>query len=312
MEQLTHRKSWMPDPGVYMYVKDLMSDVFGVDITKMPDYWVPIGILGTLEAVAVMGWWHLKYTGLFETGESYNWVFTWADVYEFDPEMLEIFQEDETRNQYGSRLNSPDLTPEERRDISSFLRQNAFPRFGKEPPENDYIDAIVWCTLMWVLSPDGRAWLVQKDPTFSCVEKYGVAYRCGWDGELLDPESMVCTKRTYDVCGKCGNKLTCVLGYCIDDSWRYICNSCAVDERDSGAAVDMNDPRIMHPHCVHHGGNCVDPKCPHHYRTKEELLRTIMDAGSQRLQAYSNRMLEQGETRMISDKSLEDIVSYFK
>jgi len=62
-----HRADWLPDEGVWLYVRDILQHDFGVDIEHLPEHWIPLAIVGTLDWVVICGWWIFRNTGLFQS-----------------------------------------------------------------------------------------------------------------------------------------------------------------------------------------------------------------------------------------------------
>lgn len=313
---LSVRPDWMPDPGVFLYVQDVLAEIFEIDARLFPEHWLPLGIVGTLDWLAVCGWWVWENTGVFDTDEPYKWVFVWNEVYEFDPDKLLIFRENEELNQYDTRFAEPHLKGREQTEAVSFLLQDVYPDWQKETPPREIVELILWSTLMWVLSRYGRDWLYSQDAVFAHVYDFGVAYVSKWDGELLDPKLMKCTQRPIGTCKNCGTEIWCVLGYYIDDygekRWDYLCNHCAIELRDAGVKMDEKDRRISAPDCHHHGGTCMNTTCPHSGWTKEAIHEKMREWGSQRVEEYREaKKMAGGSPRAIGGQTADDVVEYF-
>jgi len=98
--QLARRPDWMPDAGIYAYVRDLLCARFDLETDKLPEHWIPLGIIGTMDWVQICGYWVWEHTGVFDTDEPYKWVFLWNGVYEFDPDRLLVFREHDEHNKF--------------------------------------------------------------------------------------------------------------------------------------------------------------------------------------------------------------------
>lgn len=313
------RPDWMPDVGVYTYVRDILDEVLGLDASRFPEEWLPLGIVGTMDWLAICGWWVWEYTGVFDTDEPYKWVFTWDNVYEFDPDKLLVFREDPDWDLFSERMENPDLDHKERTEALQFLLQDVYPDWEIHPPPRIIAESILWATLMWVLSDYGRDWLYMQDPIFGHVYDHGVAYVDKWSSKLLDPKLMRRTERQIGTCKSCGERLWCVLGYYSKDNdggenrWEYMCNHCAVMLKESGTAeMDEHDDRLLHPHCPAFEGSCMSTKCPHNHFTKENIREAMEEWGSSRLNEWrEDRRMSGASPRRMSGQTAEDIVDYF-
>ena len=316
-EALGHRSGhikgqpdWMPDPGVHQYVYDLLEEFFNVDVCRLDDRWIPLTIVGTFDWLMICGWWLVEYTGIFDTYESYKWVFDY-DGYEFDPDQLLVFRDHPEENAFDERWNRPGLTTKERTEVIQFILQDIFRSYDVPAPPQEILEKMVWGTLIWTLSDYGKDWLHDKDVLFACVYDFSVAYMARWDGELLDPKIMVRTKREVGSCRNCGEKLWCVKGYVVEGTWQYHCNACAVNMQKFGVGMDERDNRLITPLCGHQ--TCIDTRCPHTELTEEDVKQQFRDAGTEKLENWRQSVNQMGgrTPRQLAGQSIKDIVDYF-
>lgn len=281
----------MPDPGVHLYVRDVLREDFGVDVDCLPEHWIPLAIVGTLDWVVICGWWLYRNTGIFESDEQYKWVYRWAN-YEFDPDELLVFKENPERHKFQERLERPGITGKERTEALQFLFRDVFEMWYRNQrsytpeqaenffPPQEFIELTMYATFLWILDDYGRDWIYMQDEVFACVFDFSVAYLSTWEDPpaLLDPKEMSCTKRKLNSCAACGEVLHCVGGsdFKINDTsidhpvvqailrrdddtvqptlgrWAHLCNNCAFSlALIDGVTVDEYDPRLHHPSCPH-------------------------------------------------------------
>jgi len=303
----------MPDPGVHSWVEDMLERDFGIDLDELPEFWLPLGITGTMDWVFLCEWWVWEYTGVFDSDEPYKWIFRLGDAYEIDPDQLLIFRESKEANAFDERMREPGICGKERTEAVQFLIQDTYEQFEVEPPPQDFVELVLYCTLMWILSEYGRDWLSTKDPVFKHVYDYGVAYVMRWDGTMLDPDEVVCTFREPATCKYCGERLWCVLGFLIDMRWEYTCNSCVMELMDTGSKVDEADLRIRAPSCPRFGGGCLSTECPHNVHTKESIKERMQEWGSERVEEYREHVRNLGgrSPRQLAGQTAETIVNYY-
>jgi hypothetical protein len=298
--------------GTRRYVEDMLKSRFGIDLSEVPDHWIPLGVTGTLDWILICGWWCFEYTGVYDCEEQYDWIFNWNGVYEIDPDQLIMFREDQERNAFSERIGNPGIAGKERTEAVQFLVQDVYESFQTEPPPQEFVEILLYCTFMWVLDEYGRDWLADKDPIFNCVYDFGVAYLMRWDNELLDPRLVKCTEREPNTCLYCKSKTWCVLGYYIDSRWEYVCNRCAIELLEDGAEMDKRDHRLREPHCPHLGGSCSSTRCPHSGFTREGIQEAMQEAGTQRVEEYRERArVMGGNPRQLSGQSARDIVEHY-
>jgi hypothetical protein len=340
----------MPDPGVHRYVTDLLEDL-GIDVGYLPEHWIPLGIVGTLEWVIVCGWWLFRNTGIYDTEEAYQWVFDY-DGYEFDPDQLLVFKEDDERNLFEHRIENPGVNGKERTEALQYVSQDFYAAWVKDKtpaeqrefiPPPGFVEAVMWATFMWVLSDYGKDWIYMRDELFACVFEFGVSYVSTWDNTLLDPGIMVCTKRPLNSCRYCAAEvftfkqelshlgeidedkvdetLWCVQGAYVNGGWQFTCNNCLVKQVENGAHMDHpdKDRRVLKPHCPHLLGEDGEPgscnsTCPHSEMTQKKAWERMEERGSERVQEVRDRVRSMGgrTPRQISGQTVDDIVDYFK
>ena len=318
-----------PDTGAEAFVKDMMRDQFGeviwrelqIEVNDLADYVIPLGILGALEWIAVCGWWAWTYTGIFHSSESYKWVFRYSSydkeadrdiVYEYDPDKLMMFREDDEENAFEDRFNNPGLTDKERAEAVQFLIQDVFEEMDREAPDPFLVEVILYCAFMWVLSDNGREWLCEIDEVWNCIDSFGVAFMDQWQNMLLDPRNMECTEREVGSCAFCQNSLYCVAGAELNEDWLTVCNDCLCVARDQGHVVDEYDTRLAEPHCPSRGGACLNTECPHSPLEEEDIVEAMQEAGSRRLERWRGARLEANEPRKIAGRTVDEIVDFFR
>ena len=179
------RDAWMPDPGVHLYVRDMLYEDFGIDLDMLEGndavrHWIPLSITGALDWIRICGWWIYRNTGIFESDAPYKYVFDYNN-YEFDPDQLLIFLEDEEKNKLQERLESPELKPKERSEALPFLIHDYFASWLKGErnlcqdqidnfiPPDELLELILFSTFMWVLDKYGRDWIYMQDEIIACV-----------------------------------------------------------------------------------------------------------------------------------------------
>jgi len=305
------RPDWMPDEGVYRFVLDMLEE-FGVDANYYPSSTLPIIIVGTMDWVAISGWWIFEYTGIFDTEESSRWIFEYDGHYEFDPDQLLVFREDPARNGFRERYEHPGLREEETREAVQFVMQDCFQQWGKEPPTQLFVEVSIYATLMWIMSEHARPWLESLDPLLQHVYQKGVAYLSAWQNELLDPKLMRCTRRPVNSCSTCEGEVWCVEGMYIGASWVFTCHNCAVARVRAGEEFDTKDGRVRDPGCPEFGGRCLAVSCQHHPETVESLRQKFREEGSRRVEEFREQMRLGGSPRKLAGQSVEDLVEHFR
>lgn len=326
-----HRADWLPDPGVQLYVRDILSKDFGVRLDVLPEHWIPLAIVGTLDWVVICGWWIFRNTGLFESDEPYKWVFDF-DGYEFDPDKLLMFKEDPERHKFEERLKEPGITGKERTEALQFLFQDVFEAWYRAEyeynqvkaeeffPPQEFIEMTMYATFLWILDEYGRNWIYMQDEVFACVFDFSVAYLSKWDRTLLDPNVMICTKRPLNSCRYCGEVLWCVAGTTIDRKWKNVCNNCLMlRATETHSEVDEYESRIREPHCPHWrgqsgtGGSCTST-CPHSGMSSEKAWEMMEEKGSERLEQYREQVRQMGgrTPRQVAGQTVDTIVEHFK
>ena len=325
-----HRADWMPDPGVYFYVKDILQDDFGIQIDVLPEHWIPLTIVGTLDWITICGWWLLRNTGIYQSDEPYRWVFLFGK-YAFDPDKLMVFRDEPERNRLNERVASPGIEGKERSEALQFLLQDVFEVWWREQrdatpkqaqefyPPQEFVEVCMYAVFLWVLDTYGRDWIYMQDETFACVFDFGVAYLSLWDSGLLDPKEMVCTFRDLNTCHVCGEKLWCVSNAVIGDGWYPVCNHCIkVHEDVAPEGVDRCDPRVGAPHCPHwksrdgFAGSCVST-CPHSGVNPGVVWESMETAGTSRVEEYREQIRQLGgrSPRQVAGQTVADVVKHF-
>lgn len=314
-EGIVQRERWMPPAAVFRFVMDAIEQYDSVgafpmkmDPYKCPEHWIPLIIVGTLEWVCVSGWWPWLYTGVFDTNEAYKWVFIYEDRYEMSPDHLVVYKDKPELNAYTERINMPGIEDRERSEILQFIWQDIFDRFEKGRPPQEFVEPVVWATLMWILSEFGRDWLGQ-DPIFSSIYTHGVGYLTKWDQKVLDPLKVRSTNRAIGCCAGCGEKLWCVMGFECDGAWNYVCNACILRLKEEGHAVDKWDKRIRAPKCG--SETCLYVACPHNPKTKESIEQQMVEVGRRRVENY-RAQIAGGQPGLLGGATANDIVEYFR
>lgn len=302
-EHPTRRKEWMPDPGVWRYVLDMLGDDFKVEVDTLPEHWIPIAVTGTLEWITVCGWWVFRNTGVFQPDTPYKYVFEFGGGYEFEPDHLIMFEEDPKDNLLEYRLKKPGITGIERSEALPFLADKVFAAWlrGEHDlteeeaeqyiPPRAFLEIAMYATFMWVLDTYGRDWLYMQDEILACVFDYGVAYYEKFGKTLLDPAQMVCTERPHHSCRYCETVLWCVSGTTIGGLWQFVCTNCLIMQARTGADVDELDRRLNAPRCPHISaeGTCR-ATCKHSGISEEDTWRKLEEVGSSRVAAYAEQL----------------------
>lgn len=331
------RKDRWPDPGVWHFVDDLMKEAFGIDIRTYPEHVVPIAIVATLDWVTVNGVWVFRNTGLFQTDEPYRFVFEYEHA-ELAPNDVCVFRDEQARNQFAKRLAEPGLSQAEREEALGYVREVGFIMWEKgraraeaeqfTPP--DFVtERVLWCTLMWVLSQNGRDWLYGLDPIISSTHDFGVGYLYTPESVLLDPKRVIMHPRQPHSCRLCNNSLWCVAGACLkvpDDkglrtvNWYHVCVNCLVAlwRQDPDGTDDFRDDRILRPPCPHiegievaHRGTCRDT-CPHSGVTQEKVWEAFEKIGRGRAEKRIAEVQRLGQNPdQAAGVQLEQLVDYF-
>lgn len=327
-----HRADWLPDEGVWLYVRDILQQDFNIEVDHLPDHWIPLAIVGTLDWVYVCGWWIMRNTGIFNSDEPNKWVFDF-NGYEFDPSKLLMFRDDPTRNKFEDRLRDPGINGKERTEALQFLFRDVFevwwrherektPKQAEEffPPQ-EFIEVTMYASFLWILDTYGRDWIYMQDEVYACTFDYGVAYLSKWTNpmELLDPEVMKCTDRKKNTCRYCGEGLVCVSGTNVDSNWQYTCNHCLVNLVMGGEhELEEFDARIRSPECPHwkgvdgEVGTCIST-CPHSGNTADKVWEKLEEWGTGRVEKYREHVRELGMSpRQAAGQRLEDIVGHFE
>lgn len=282
----------MPDPGVYAYVRDVLEKDFQVDVGVLPDHWLPLAIVGTLDWVAICGWWIYRNTGIFDSEDAARFIIRWNN-YEFDPDRILVFLDDPERNLFLHRLQNPGIDGKERTEALQFLFVDIFERWYRHEhgynaqvahdfyPPQEFIELAMYATFLWILDEYGRDWIAEQDMILRCAIHFGEAFQCKWDGKLLDPREVERTERVHGTCAACKTRLHCVGGTDFrimdrhldhpvvqaileDDSdvvqatsgrWAFLCNHCAMSLATlDGVEIDPNDQRLHRPKCPHWKG----------------------------------------------------------
>jgi len=319
----------MPDPGVHMYVLDMLDEDFNVDMEALPEHWVPLCIMGALDWVVLCQWWIFRNTGLFESDEPYKFIFDY-NGYEFDPDHLIMYRDDADRNLFKERIESPGITDRERTEALPFLEHEVFGTWLKGErglsaqeaekfiPPREFLTITMWATFMWILDTYGRDWIYMQDEVLACTYDFGVSYVSRWDNTLLDPNVMICTDRELSSCRYCDEVLWCVAGADVDNLWQFVCNNCLVALGEEGRGVQESDKRISSPKCPHLSGadgcpgTCMST-CPHSGVNPDVVWDRLADAGEARVEAYRERTRAMGgrNHRQVAGQTLRDMVDHF-
>jgi len=323
------REDQTPDEGAAAFVQDMLDFKFGdliqqelgLQVRELPEYMIAVGLIGGLDWIALCGWWAWTYTGIYHSSETYKWVYrytSWDDeankeiIYEFDPDMIMKFKEDPEENAFEERFTDPGLTDKERSEAVQFLIHDVYRAMDLEPPPKLLVELILYCTFMWVLSDNGREWLCEIDPVWSCVDDFGVAFLEQWENMLLDPRNMECTQRGLGTCAFCKENLHCVVGATINDDWFMVCNDCMCVAMDQGHEVDQMDNRIAEPLCPFRGGRCLNTECPHNPLTEEDVVEAMQEHGTRRLNQWRGNRLESNEPRKLAGRTVDEIIDFFR
>jgi hypothetical protein len=310
----------------------MLKHEFKIEVDYLPDHWIPLTIVGTLDWVVICGWWIFRNTGIFQSDDPYQWIFDF-DGYEFDPDKLLVFRNDAERNKLLARLRDPDLEGKERTEALPFLFHDVFEVWWRHEhemtpeeaerffPPGEFIEATIFATFMWILDEYGKKWIHRQDEVFSCVFDFGVAYLSKWDNTLLDPKIMVETKRPQNSCKYCGEVLWCVGGTTIGEHWYNVCNHCLVNLAMTGheGGLDEFEVRLREPSCPHwkgvdnEAGTCIST-CPHSGMTQDKVWEKMEEWGAGRQEAYREHVRGLGgkSPRQVAGQTIDDIVGHFK
>lgn len=334
------RESWMPDPGVYNYVVDVLEEL-GIEVEHLPDHWVPLGIRGTLDWVILSGWWIFLETGVYDTKEQLRWIHEYHRT-ELTPDRFAVYRNDDDRRKglWKRRLESPGLENEEKSEALGFVTNDVYEMRAPEVlrmkgrskiereelvPPQVFIEAIMHGTFLWILSDYGSEWVRNLDPLLSYIYEHGVSYLHWYESEgiyseeeeseVLDPALVRRTNRQPGTCSECNSKLWCVRGLDIADHWVFICHACArkfasmpTSERPD---MDLTDPMLTKPSCPQFYGKCSNLGCPHNQAKEDPRVSEMKRKGRQRQDAYRKKMLESKNSRGLTDQSLEDVIRSF-
>ncbi len=315
-----------PDRAASAYVCDLLNHCFGLGLSPtVPG--VTACVLSTLDWMRVCGTWIWEQTGLINFEDKYSFTLYYAQTV-MDPQEYAIFGYDASLEdvRFNGRLTEPGLTDFERRECVSFVRNVGLAAWvrqaRREGRESYVIDAgiveyVVWATIVWSLSPNGREWLQQADQLLDhTIENPPKTYWSNTSQAILDPaEVRIDASRPVGTCMTCGNSLYCVKPRIIvheatDDLPAVfpLCLSCYVgaarefveDQRKTGAIINVADQDLAMPACPHQagcgkyntwkGGNC-SAVCPHSGVTVGSQWEKLHAVGAARARAYGEAIL---------------------
>ena len=320
----------MPESSVLSYVRDKLELDFKLDIDSLPDHWIPLTIVGTLDWVVLSGWWVFRNTGIYQSDDPYKFVFEY-EGYEFDPDQLLVFREDAERHKLMERLDSPGITGKERTEALPFLAKDIFNAWLKSThglndeeadefiPPTGFIEMAMYSTFIWILDKYGRDWIYMQDELLACAMEHSAAFLSLWDNTLLDPNIMLCTNRPLNSCRYCNEVLHCVMGSEVNKMWQFVCNNCLmVMKTESHHHLDKKEERLQQPRCPQWlgqdgtAGTCI-AECPHSGTTAESKWEKMEEAGTQRVEAYKDHIEELGglHPRHVAGQSVRDIVDHF-
>jgi len=320
-----------PDPGTWHFVKDLMAAVWDINVEEFPNHVVPITIVSTLEWVQLNAVWILRNTGIYQTDEPYSFVFEY-DQSELSPDDIELFRDAPERNQFDARINDPGLSAREQEEALGYVRESGFYMWEKGmtreqassqsfTPPGWVIERVLWCTLMWVLSKNGRDWLYCLHPIVSSTYDYGVAYLYTESNELLEPSRVTVIDRKPHSCRVCEETLWCVRGALLDNRWLYVCVNCLIGlwEQDPDKTQDYRDKRILKPPCTHltginknHVGTCT-ATCPHSGLNPEIVWELMEEDANKRVQARVAETKRMGRNpAQRGGVTLDNLIDYFE
>jgi hypothetical protein len=306
---------------------------FGVQVDALPEHWIPLTIVGTLDWVVICGWWIFKNTGIFQSDDPYHRIFE-LDGYEFDPDKLLVFRDDPQRNLFEHRINYPGLDGKEKTETIPFIANDVFEvwwrHYHDKTPEEaetffpplEFIKYTIYCTFMWILDEYGRNWIAVQDEVLNCVLTHSVAYLCRWDNSLvMPPGRMRETNRPQNSCRYCEQTLWCVGGTTVGDKWHNVCNHCLIQLVLEGTpGLDEFETRIREPSCPHFKsvdgttGSCMST-CPHSGMTQERVWEKLEEWGTGRQEEYRRMVREElggMHPRQVAGQSIDDIVEHFR
>jgi hypothetical protein len=311
-----------------MFVRDIMREVFDIDVTSYGRHVIPVVITSTLDWVRLNGVWIFRNTGLYQTDEPYKFVFEYQQA-ELSPNDVHVFRDLPERNQFNARIHEPGLSVREREEALGYVMEVGFAMWEKGltrdqvqqfTPPGAVVERVLWSVLMWVLSQNGRPWLHSLDPIISSTHDFGVGYLYTPTSELLDPAQVIVHRREPHTCRVCESKLWCVAGACLDTKWVYVCVNCLIRlwEQDPLKTDDWQDNRIRTPVCPHlkgidktFQGTCHET-CPHSGIKPEVVWEMMEDAANRRVVARVAEVKRLGQNRQqIAGMTLDDMANYF-
>jgi hypothetical protein len=307
-----------------------------IDLDLVPKHWVPVAVDATLKWLHLVEYWILRYTGLYNSDEPFQYIFRVGNDpgVEVDPDLIRMFVDDAERNQFQERQWQPFLDSRERARALPFVRKEFgyWDRRGSNVegtdfmPSDDFLELAIWAVFVWVMSPHGRDWIYMKDQVYSYAIEHGVAYQStisegGQAGGLIDHNNVYRTGRPTHTCADCDTeRLWCTrsISTTIETEDRggrlVLCQNCIAMRFIDGLPVNRKDPRVLKPSCPHisageHVGTCVQT-CPHSGMTEELAWEILEEAGDRRAEAYSSSVDAQ-ERPELGWRDLDELVDHF-
>jgi len=328
------RDDWLPDAEVWQFIHDCLVKKFGfnhVDVARMDERWVPLGIVGTLVWLEVTGWWVMENSGIRMTGEQFDQLYTYNCSDTLEPQYLLVFRQLEEERErllhqrmVGDSLGDS-LKGDEKGELLGFLRRQCFQSSGVEEPPLEVLASIAWGSLIWALTEGGQDWVAGLDETFDCARSEGQAWKDLTDpddvsGVVLLPDLVEETSDGLGDCMRCGNSLWCVKQHCCDGGMAFLCYRCLREEADSGNIqfAEMTWDEHTNTMCDFDGRktnlDCAALQCPHIIKDAPEKLQKwtgerLRERGSQRLLALEEKASQLGG---VFGRNPQELVDHFK
>lgn len=329
------RDDWLPDAEVWQFIHDCLVKKFGfdhVEVSRMDERWIPLGIVGTLVWLEVTGWWVMENSGIRMTGEQFDQLYTYNCSDALEPHLLMVFRllEEEREHLLYTRMEGDSLNDslkgEEKGELLGFLRRRCFQSSGVQEPPVELLASIAWGALIWALTDGGQDWVAQLDETFDCTRTTGSAWKDLADpddlgGSVLDPDLVEETEDGLGDCMRCGNSLWCVKQHCYEGGMAFLCYRCMIEEKDKGNIqfAEMTwDENYVNTMCDFDERkpnlDCAALRCPHIVEDAPKKLEKwtgdkLRERGSQRLLALEEKAEQLGG---VFGRSPQELVDHFK
>jgi hypothetical protein len=327
------RDEWLPDAEVWQFIQECLVKKFGynhVEVSRMDERWIPLGIVGTLMWLEVTGWWVMENSGIRMTGEQFDQLYTYDCSSTLEPHHLLVFRllEEErerllSKRMVGDSLNDS-LKGEEKGELLGFLRRRCFQNSGVGEPPLELLASIAWGALIWALTDGGQDWVAGLDEAFACTRAEGAAWKDlenedQLGGVVLEPDLVEETMDGLGDCMRCGASLWCVKQHCYDGGMTFLCYSCMLVEKADGRILldDMTWDEYANTMCDFDDKkpnlDCAALKCPHIIPDAPKKLEKwtgekLRARGTQRMLALEEKAEQLGG---IFGRSPKELVEHF-